>query len=33
MRVDIGMVDIEGAILHGDTNKSEADIIEMFVDC
>ena len=33
MRVEIEMVDIEGAVLYGDTNKGEADIIEMCVDC
>jgi len=33
LRAEIGMADIEGAILYGDANKGVADIPEMFVDC
>ena len=33
LRAEIGMIDIEGAILYGDANKGVADITEMFIDC
>ena len=33
LRAEIGMVDIEGAILYGDAYKGVADITEICVDC